>query len=918
MTKMRDIQVCCMLLPLAFAFLGITFGQPVPRILTNGIVSAAGAPLTPAPVAPGGIISIYGSNFNSSFGIHAGGVSAASAPLPTIIGSTQVLINSVFAPLYYVDSSQVNAQVPWEVNGASYLTVQVIVNGLPSNLSTVGLAPNAPGILAVTHASDGSRVEPSAPAAPGEYLTIYAVGLGAVTNAPSTGAAPLATPLSYTILTPIVTIGGVAANVVFSGLTPGFSGLYQVNAQVASGIPNGDDVSVVLSVGGALSNTVTISVESGAPSGVRVSVSPVSVSLLTGATQQFTAAVSESSDSSLSWSVDGIPGGNSTVGTISSSGLYTAPASPPNGSVVFVAAMDANSTVAGTATVAVSAPAAPPSPLGRVRSNAPGLWSQFEQRGFPSQYWPGQAIQMFTQFDPVVGSTVSEELSLQLDKQKAMGLNAITYEFRSANDPTNSGGPFVPPVCPIGGVLGLNWPQPTTTELTNLRAFFDLVQSKGMRVRVHLANTYMDDRANSQIWLAAILGVIGNHPALDVVMFDGDKHIEDDGSCGTQAEPPLWMGPASVQGQYVQWAIQYAQSLGIPARRLSAEAIVGAYFVDSMPPNSFATDDHLWNPPITLKAIFDQIGIPDNQRTYALSYYEHTKCTAVTGIPCTDLAPHPWAEQTLQTIYGIIGTGNGSRVVATEMGYLPPVIPSWKTEWAVESLATLMEKYQIEGGSFWRWVSFMDSEDSDPTLANPVKIRGMNFVYNPVQKEILDWSGFHLSAIPNGSFEDDLDSNGVPTHWAVTGNGSAAAYYLPQETGQPRVPSRGSYCLRLTASDSTAPISATSDPIAVTPGTSYTTVANMRFAWSGDPSPSGNATTRPQVYVTIHYLNANGQPASVPSTIFQYFQENSTQGFQTFVFQYTTPNDARWVQIEVGAARHGLATPIVVDADNFR
>lgn len=701
MTKMRDLQVCCMLLPLAFAFPGTTFCQPVPRILTNGIVSAAGAPLPPAPVAPGGIISIYGSNFNSSSGIHAGGVSATSAPLPTIIGSTQVLINSVFAPLYYVDSSQVNAQVPWEVNGASYLTVQVIVNGLPSNLSTVTLAPNAPGILAVTHASDGSRVAPSAPAAPGEYLTIYAVGLGEVTNAPSTGATALATPLSYTLQTPTVTIGGVAANVVFSGLTPGFSGLYQVNAQAASGIPNGDDVSVVLSFGGALSNTVTTSVESGTPSGVQVSVSPVSASLLTGATQPFTAAVSGSNDSPVSWSVNGIPGGNSTVGTVSSSGLYIAPASPPQGSLVFVAARNAaDSTVAGTATVAVSAPIIPPSPLGRFRSRAPGLWSQFEQRGFPSQYWPGQAVQMFTQFDPVVGSTVSEELSLQLDKQKAMGLDAITYEFRSANDPTNSGGPFVPPVCPIGGVLGLNWPQPTMTELTNLRAFFDLVQSKGMRVRVHLANTYMDDRANSQIWLGAILGVIGNHPALDIVMFDGDKHIEDDGSCGTQAEPPLWMGPASVQGQYVQWAIQYARSLGIPARRLSAEAIVGAFFVDSMPPNSFATDNHLWNPLITLKTIFDQIGIPDDQRTYALSFYEHTKCTAVTGIPCTDLAPHPWAEQTLQTNYGIIGAGNGARVVATEMGYLPPVIATWKTEWAMESLATLMEKYQIEGARF--------------------------------------------------------------------------------------------------------------------------------------------------------------------------------------------------------------------------
>ncbi len=918
---MRDLRVCRILLPLALAFPGTTVGQPVPRILTNGIANAAGAPLPPAPVAPGGIISIYGSNFNSSSGIHAGGVSAASAPLPTIIGSTQVLINSVFAPLYYVDSSQVNAQVPWEVNGASYLTVQVIVNGLPSNLSTVALAANAPGILAVTHASDGSRVAPSAPATPGEYLTIYAVGLGAVTNPPSTGGAALVTPLSYTLLTPIVTIGGIAANVVFSGLTPGFSGLYQVNAQVPSGTPNGDDVALVFSAGGALSNTVTTSVESGAPSGVQVSISPISVSLLTGATQQFTATVSGSNDSSVSWSVNGIPGGNSTVGTVSSSGLYTAPASTPQGGFVFVAARNAaDSTVAGTATVAVGAPITPASPLGRFRSSAPGLWTQFEDRGATGGYYPGQTLHNWNDFEPAIGNTVAQEVSLQLDKMRAMGVSAITFAVRTSKATDTTDMLFVPPECSENPALGLNWPQPTAEELTNLKALFDLVATKGMRMRLGLVNTHMQEQppTNSTMWLGAILGAIGNHPALDVVTFDGDKLIEDDGSCGTPAEPPLWMGPATVQAQYIQWAIEYAQSLGIPARRLSAEAIVGAFGVDSMPPNSFATDGHQWNPLISEKVIFDQIGIPDNQRTYALSFYEHTKCTAVMGIPCTDLAPDFWAEQTLQTIYGIIGAGNGARVVATEMGYLPPVIATWKTEWAMESLATLMEKYQIEGGSFWVWAHFTNSEDSDPTLDDAVKRRGVNFVYNPVQKEILDWGGFHLTAIPNGSFEDDLDSNGVPTHWAVTGKGTASAYYLPQENGQPQVPSRGSYCLRLTSSDATTAISATSEAIAVSPGTSYTTAVNLRFSWTGDPNPSANASARPLVYVTIHYLNANGQPASVPSTIFQYFQENSTQGFQTFVFQYTPPSDAKSVKIELGAARNGLSTPIMLDADNFR
>ena len=854
--------------------------------------------------------------------------SAASSPLPTSINGTQVLINSVFSPLYYVDSSQIDAQVPWEVSGALYLSVQVFVNGFPSNLSTVALTASAPGILLATHALDGSLVTPSDPATPGEYLTIYGLGLGPVSNPPPTGAGSSAKPASTTVQTPALNIGGIAATVSFSGLTPGLTGLYQINAQVPMGTPNGDGIAVVLSIGGVISNTITTSIQSGMPSGVQVSVTPLSASLLTGATQQFTAAVSSAGNSSVTWSVNGVPGGNPSVGTISPAGLYTAPAMASGSNLVFVAATSAaDSTTAGTAVIAVSSPVPAASPLGRYRSSAPGLWSRFEERGWPTQYWTGQAIQMFTQFDAIVGSTVSQEISLQLDKVKALGINSITYGLNTAKPQDAPGAPFVPPECPEPSVLGLTWPEPTSTELTNLKSFFDLVQSKGIRIRLGLVNTHMEEHppVNSTTWLGAILGVIGNHPALDVITFDGTPLLTPGppdytvpNICGTPAEAALWEGPGYISAQYIEWAMGYAQSLGVPAWKLSAEAITGNFETDSLQPNSGGTDGHFWNPITTLKDIFDQVGISNSLRTYALSFYTHTKCSTVTNLPCTDVAPYPWAEQAIQTMYGIIGTGNGARVVATEMGDNTPVNPAWKTEWAMESLASLMEKYQIEGGSFWQWVQTQDSGDSDSTLAQAVKLRGVNFIYNPVQKEILDWAGFHLTAIPNGSFEDDIAANGVPTQWTQTGNGTPVAYYLPQESGQPQVPSRGSYCLRLTASDNTAAISVTSDPIAVTPGASYTTTANLRFAWSGDPNPSGSAATRPKVYVTIHYLNASGQPTSTPPTIFSYFQEDSTQGFQTFVFRYTPPSDARSVQIEIGAVRNGLPIPIVFDADNFR
>jgi uncharacterized protein (TIGR03437 family) len=79
------------------------------------------------------------------------------------------------------------------------------------------------------------------PAARGAYVEIYATGLG---------------PAG---LVPEVTIGGVPAIVEYSGLAPGYLGLYQVNAQVPMEIPAGEQP-LSLTINGVLSNVVKIGV----------------------------------------------------------------------------------------------------------------------------------------------------------------------------------------------------------------------------------------------------------------------------------------------------------------------------------------------------------------------------------------------------------------------------------------------------------------------------------------------------------------------------------------------------------------------------------------------------------------------------------------------------------------------------------
>ena len=103
-------------------------------------------------------------------------------------------------------------------------------------------------------------VDKSNPAPPGSIIQIYCTGLGAVTNQPPTGSQSPGSPLAETTTTPAVSIGGVQATVLFSGLAPGYVGLYQVNALVPKESGVGSAVPVAILMGGATSNTVTIAV----------------------------------------------------------------------------------------------------------------------------------------------------------------------------------------------------------------------------------------------------------------------------------------------------------------------------------------------------------------------------------------------------------------------------------------------------------------------------------------------------------------------------------------------------------------------------------------------------------------------------------------------------------------------------------
>ena len=254
---------------------------PIPSIFQDGVGNAVG--VTGASGVAGGMIAAV-------FGIDLSVMteSAPVSPLPTSLGGGMMHFTpggvalrfgaeEVEVPIFFASPGQVNIQIPWELAGLQGALLTALVGEQQSGPESVMIVPFNPGIFTTSATGEGQGsiliagtttlaapvgVFPdSRPARAGEFVAIFATGLGPVTNMPATGAPASDGPLSATTTLPAVTIGGLPAMVTFSGLAPGFVGLYQVNAEIPEQALSGGAVEVVVTIGGVSSNVVTIAVE---------------------------------------------------------------------------------------------------------------------------------------------------------------------------------------------------------------------------------------------------------------------------------------------------------------------------------------------------------------------------------------------------------------------------------------------------------------------------------------------------------------------------------------------------------------------------------------------------------------------------------------------------------------------------------
>jgi len=248
--------------------MGVTLQTPsaaTPSISSGGVANAVSGA---AGIAAGSWTSIYGTNFTTTSASLAAS-DVVNNTLPTSLGGVSVQIDGKAAFVDYVSATQINVLAPQDANtGSVAVTVTNSVGTSSAQAAQMaavlpGLSVGASNYVRAVRYPDGAIINgtgvtetgytTAASAAPGDILALYGTGFGPTNSTIAVGT--VFTGAYPTTNTVTVTIGGVAANVLWAGLVG--PGLYQINVQVPATVGAGDHA-VVASVAGASSPSTAL------------------------------------------------------------------------------------------------------------------------------------------------------------------------------------------------------------------------------------------------------------------------------------------------------------------------------------------------------------------------------------------------------------------------------------------------------------------------------------------------------------------------------------------------------------------------------------------------------------------------------------------------------------------------------------
>ncbi len=212
-----------------------------PSYTAAGIVNAAS--YSADGLTPNAIVSLFGTDLS----FETASATGSGGPIPTSLGGVTVYIGGTVAGLFYVSPTQINFLIP-NVFLPGQVKIQVGRDAISGPPAMVTLHDAGPGLFqdgngnAIATHLDGSVLSATSPAHPGEWVVLYANGLGltiplALNYTPIDIISPLSDMKSFSVL-----LDGAAVDpkaIYYAGLAPGFVGLYQVNLHLPDNVgPN--------------------------------------------------------------------------------------------------------------------------------------------------------------------------------------------------------------------------------------------------------------------------------------------------------------------------------------------------------------------------------------------------------------------------------------------------------------------------------------------------------------------------------------------------------------------------------------------------------------------------------------------------------------------------------------------------------
>ncbi len=307
----------------------------------------------------GPTVNGYTDQFNFNVG------TSFSAPIVTGIAGLMLAVNSRLSPAQMIARLQEGAKRPFPTASSSVPVCHVPVSS--TDLQTAECVCTTQtcgaGMANALGAVQAARRPVAAIAVPASVLP----GQNVVLSAAGSGGACGRSIASYAwtvVASDGPPPGIVGANTATATAVAPAAGSFTLRLIVVDDAGRSDSADVVVSPTSATTAAPAAAGSPACPTPIvvtpptSVTVTPAAVTLLAGSgSQTFVATVTGSSDTRVGWSVNGVPGGDATYGTITADGVYTAPATRPSPATFAVTAVStANASVTGSATVTIARP----------------------------------------------------------------------------------------------------------------------------------------------------------------------------------------------------------------------------------------------------------------------------------------------------------------------------------------------------------------------------------------------------------------------------------------------------------------------------------------------------------------------------------------------------------------------------------